>query len=45
MSLLIIKILIVEFVVGIVLSLYEKNYAMAMYYAGAALLNFGILCK
>lgn len=45
MSLLIIKILIVEFIFGVVLSLFEKNYSMAMYYAGAALLNFGILCK
>lgn len=45
MSLIIIKILIVEFIIGIGLSLLEKNYPMALYYTGAALLNFGILCK
>lgn len=45
MSLIILKILIVEFSVGVGLSLWEKNYPMAMYYAGAAILNIGILCK
>jgi hypothetical protein len=45
MSLLILKVLILEFLIGVALSLYEKNYPMAMYYAGAALLNVGILLK
>jgi len=45
MSLLILKILIVQFLIGVAISFYQKDYPMAMYYAGAALLNIGILVK
>lgn len=45
MDVLILKVLIVEFLIGFVLSVYAKNGPMAMYYLGAAVLNMGILLK